>query len=306
MLTGDLQRSLSPGLDEPKRTSAQRVGMSADSNLFIVNIVELQNVVTNIQGVTPIQQLQADVANLQQMVLFDSKTIAADNLSNFTAGGAINVLAPLNLSNVDLQVDGVAVSLAAASNTVADLSTITGLATVVTQLQTGLSTLTFSTIFSGNTSITTNGATSTIQATTAGQSVFQISSSGMVQIVSTPQYVSTGLSVDGFLYVSETAWARNFLQTSDRSAKENLVPFRTCLDDVLKLEPYRFQWRHGGEADLGFIAQDVQAVWPELTTKDAAGQLGIATSRFIPLLLEGLRELQGRVSTLEGLMRLST
>jgi hypothetical protein len=265
--------------------------------------VELQNVVTNIQGVTPLQQLQADVANLQQMVLFDTKTIAADNLSNFTANTPINVLAPLNLSNADLQVNGTAVSLTTGGS-ITDLSTIQGIATFATELQTAISTLTFSTIFSGTTALTTNGGTSTITATAAGQPVFQVSSSGMIRTFSTPQYVSTGLSVDGFLYVSETAWARNFLQTSDRSSKENIRPFRTCLDDILKLEPRRYEWRGGAGADLGFIAQDVQEVWPELTTQGPNGQLGLVTSRFIPLLLEGLRELQGRVSSLEA--RLST
>ena len=72
---------------------------------YIVNIVELQNVVTNVQGTNTaanIQSLQTAVENLQQMVLFDTKTIAADVLSNFTASNSINVVANLNFSNAGL------------------------------------------------------------------------------------------------------------------------------------------------------------------------------------------------------------
>jgi hypothetical protein len=72
-------------------------------------------------------------------------------------------------------------------------------------------------------------------------------------------------------------------------------PFTTCLEDVLKLEPYYFKWKETGDKDMGFIAQDVKKIWPSLTEGNT-----IAYSRFIPLLLEGLRELHERVSTLEA------
>jgi hypothetical protein len=96
--------------------------------------------------------------------------------------------------------------------------------------------------------------------------------------------------------VSGNAYVTALFQTSDRNLKSDIQPFTTCLDDLLKLEPCTFKWKETSETDIGFIAQDVQKVWPSLTEGNA-----IAYSRFVPLLLEGLRELHGRVSTLEGL-----
>lgn len=279
----------------------------ADSNLFIVNIVELQNVVTDIRGVKPIDQLQADVANLQQMVDFNTKTILADAMSNFTADNKIEVQADLNLSNTNLYKDNLLVTLDIAgtggdsgttSNTVS-VSSFSSLVLDVQALQIGLSSLTFSTIFSGNTSVVTNGTRSTIQMSVGGFPNLTLSTTGMLRYISTPTNVSTGVNIAGFLYVSEDAWVRNLYQTSDESKKTNIRPFTTTLDDVLRLEPKRFTWKLTGEPDIGFLAQSVDSVWPELTTRDSSGLMGLAYSRFVPLLLEGLRELRERVEILE-------
>jgi hypothetical protein len=285
----------------------------ADSNLFIVNIVELQNVVTDIRGIKPIDQLQADVANLQQMVQFDTKTILADAMSNFTADNKIEVQGDLNLSNTNLYKDGVLVTLdvggtsggGTTSNTVS-VSSFSSLILDVQALQTSFSTvvyslssLTFSTIFSGNTSVVTNGSKSTIQMSVGGFPNLTLSTTGMLQYVSSPTNFSTGVNIAGFLYVSEDAWVRNLYQTSDESKKTNIRPFTTTLDDVLRLEPKRFTWKLTGEPDIGFLAQSVHSVWPELTTHDSTGLMGLAYSRFVPLLLEGLRELRERVEVLE-------
>ena len=139
-----------------------------------------------------------------------------------------------------------------------------------------------SSISAGTSSFITCGP-STISLVSAGNNALQIS--------------SMGTWIKGSLYVSENAYVKNMYQTSDRELKTDIKPFTTCLDEILKLEPYTFTWKDSGEADLGFIAQDVQSIWPSLSEGTS-----IAYSRFVPLLLEGLRELHGRVSTLEALL----
>ena len=52
------------------------------ANGFVLNITELQNVVTSAGG--PTASLNAAVAQLQQMVLFDTKQIKADSVVPFT------------------------------------------------------------------------------------------------------------------------------------------------------------------------------------------------------------------------------
>ena len=72
------------------------------------------------------------------------------------------------------------------------------------------------------------------------------------------------------------------------------------MNDVLKLESRQFNWKSSGEPDIGFIAQEVQEVWPQLVETDPNGSLGLAYSRFIPLLLESIRELNTRLTKLEN------
>jgi hypothetical protein len=130
-----------------------------------------------------------------------------------------------------------------------------------------------------------SGTANTINLVSAGNTAVQINTSNP----------STIVNISGFLHVSENAYVKTLYQTSDMSQKTNILPFSTCLDDILKLEPCTFNWLSSGESDIGFIAQDVQKSWPSLTHEGTS----IAYSRIIPLLLEGIRELHGRVRTLE-------
>ena len=234
--------------------------MATNANPFIVNLVDLQNINTSITGVNPLSQLQTDVANIQEMVQFNTKTLAADTITSFTEG-------------LQVQIQGITTSISNTSNTIPSFSNETGITI----------------------------ETSSISFTVAGNTVLDLRSTGMLQFTSSPTYVSTGVNISGWLYVSESAYVKNLYQTSDESFKMDSKPFFTTVNDVLQLEPRTFTWKSSGDKDLGFIAQDVLRVWPSLTvTNPQDGSLGISYSRFIPLLLESIRELNSRVSTLEG------
>jgi hypothetical protein len=78
--------------------------MSTNASPFIVNIVPLQNVASDIRGTDATSVLQGQVANILTMVDTTTHTIFADNFSNFTPSNPfINVEANLNLaSNIGL------------------------------------------------------------------------------------------------------------------------------------------------------------------------------------------------------------
>lgn len=261
---------------------------------FLVNIVELQNIVTNVQGTnsaSQLAQLQATVANLQEMVIYDTKTIATDVLSNYTAANAISVVANLNLSNVGLFSNSNAVALPtlAAASLIETTSATFG----------SFSTLTFSTLIAGNATIQPTLSTLTFSMFSTPTLTF--TSTGSLLYTSSPTYFSTGVDIAGFLYVSQSAYVKNLYQTSDQSLKTNVHPFSTTATEVLRLEPKRFEWKSNGQSDLGFIAQEVESVWPELVSRDPHGSLNLEYSKFIPLLLESIRELKARVEVLENL-----
>lgn len=240
--------------------------MSTNANPYVVNIVPLQGIASGITTSSDttgqITTLQASVANIQSMVNYDTKTISADFINSFTEGNILQFTSDVNLSSVSLYSNGLP-TLLNSENTISTLQ------------------------FTSNSYI--SGTASTISLTSAGNTALQINSTGP----------STMVNITGFLHVSENAYVKTLYQTSDRSQKTNILPFSTCLDDILKLEPCTFNWLNTGEADIGFIAQDVEKTWPSLTNDGKS----IAYSRLIPLLLQGIRELHERVNRLEGLRK---
>ena len=91
--------------------------MATNASPFIVNIVPLQNLASDIRGTDATTVLQAQVANLQAMIDTTNHIVYADALSNFTPGRAIDVFADLNLSNAGLYTNSNAVILNTSTTT---------------------------------------------------------------------------------------------------------------------------------------------------------------------------------------------
>jgi hypothetical protein len=72
---------------------------------FLVNILDLQNITSNITGLSPLQQLTTSVTNLQQMVNFEQKRIFVNTISKFDQT-PIQVTDDINLSNSQLFING--------------------------------------------------------------------------------------------------------------------------------------------------------------------------------------------------------
>jgi hypothetical protein len=99
---------------------------------------------------------------------------------------------------------------------------------------------------------------------------------------------------------------------SDERLKENIEPIGGALDDVLALEGVTYNWRDsdmGEGVQYGFIAQDVQEVRPEIVEsmgydperpdsfpEDA---LSVDYVAVVPMLVEAVKELEGRLTDLE-------
>jgi hypothetical protein len=245
--------------------------MATNASPFIVNIVDLQNIATGISGTSKDSQLakaQEDIGNIQEMVNYQTKTLSADILTSFTTGQAIDVMANLNLSNTSIYTNSNLVTLNTDTATVRSLNSIG----------------------ETETKISVNPTAQTISFVTAGTQSFLMSPSGSAQFAND-------------LYVGGNIYATTLIQTSDKELKTAIEPFLTSIDEVLKLEPQRFQWASSGSSDIGFIAQDVQSVWPDLIETHQNGSPGIVYSRFIPLLLECIRELNQRIVVVESALK---
>ena len=242
--------------------------MATNASRYIVNIVDLQNITTGISGTSSnalLTKVQSDISNIQKMVNYNTKTLSADVLTSFTQGKTIDIMASLNLSNASLY----------SNSNLAILNTGTVESTQINSLGTSRN------------GISVNTGLQTISFTTAGAQSFSLDASGNGSF-------TQNLNVGGNVYVTSV------IQTSDVELKINVGPFKTSVDEVLKLQPQTFQWLQTGTLDLGFVAQEVQAVWPSLTETHPDGTMGLVYSRFIPLLLESIRELNARVLALES------
>lgn len=85
--------------------------------------------------------------------------------------------------------------------------------------------------------------------------------------------------------------------------KENVRTIENALDKVMQLRGVSFDWKaeHGGGHDVGFIAEEVGRVVPELVTWEADGQnaQGLAYDRLTALTVEAIKEQQTRIEDLE-------
>ena len=92
---------------------------------------------------------------------------------------------------------------------------------------------------------------------------------------------------------------------SDKKLKENIKPISLALDKVTKLQGVTFDWKKSDsmlniKEDIGFIAQDVQKVVPELVRKNSNGLLSMRHQGVVPMLVEAIKELEARVKELEN------
>jgi hypothetical protein len=85
-------------------------------NPYVLNLIGLQNTQSNSSGVNTTIALSNALCNLEQMVDFGTKTIYANNLSNFDTT-PLQVLTDLNLSNTNLYQNSNLVILPTTSNT---------------------------------------------------------------------------------------------------------------------------------------------------------------------------------------------
>ncbi len=93
-------------------------------------------------------------------------------------------------------------------------------------------------------------------------------------------------------------------QSSDRRLKRNIKPLENSLDKVLRLNGYRYQWNanlnKGDAQQIGFVAQEVEAIFPELVTTDANGMKSVAYQNVVPVLVEAIKELKAENEALKN------
>ena len=91
--------------------------------------------------------------------------------------------------------------------------------------------------------------------------------------------------------------------SSDKRLKDNIKPIEGALDKVSKLGGYEFDWNNKQDVyeghDIGVIAQEVEAVFPELVTTRDSGFKAVKYEKLVSVLIEAVKELRAEVETLK-------
>ena len=107
---------------------------------------------------------------------------------------------------------------------------------------------------------------------------------------------STGISGD--LDVSGDITCTSLTETSARDLKDNVRSMNNELYKVLKLRPVSYDWKETKESDKGFIAEELNEVYPELTSVDDDGKsTGVKYTKMTSVLTRALQELHHIVET---------
>jgi hypothetical protein len=89
------------------------------------------------------------------------------------------------------------------------------------------------------------------------------------------------------------------VETSARKYKECILPLSTQLENIKALSPVQFTWKDGGREDYGFIAEDVEKVFPKLVSYEEDGEIsGVQYSKITSVLVKALQEQQAQIEEL--------
>ena len=104
---------------------------------------------------------------------------------------------------------------------------------------------------------------------------------------------------DGNAYFSNSVSAGAFIYNSDRRLKKNIAPLPDALSKIMQLEGVTYNWidpAKGTDNQIGFIAQDVEKVVPEIVTTDASTTLkAIDYARLTPIIVNAIKEQEAKI-----------
>ncbi len=111
------------------------------------------------------------------------------------------------------------------------------------------------------------------------------------------------------LYVNGDITANSVAGTSDARYKTNVMPVTNALEKVKALQGVYFNWNQkdfpqkefGSQKELGFIAQEVEKVVPEVVTREKNNEeyRAVKYDKIVALLVEAIKEQQKQIDQLQ-------
>ncbi|MGG6297742.1 tail fiber domain-containing protein [Leptolyngbya sp. AN02str] len=135
-------------------------------------------------------------------------------------------------------------------------------------------------------------------------------SRGEMRIDNGTHYVRIGMDGFGLYFYRDGSNAgvymddkNNWIKHSDASLKKDINSLSDILDKIKKLRPVKFAWRDCNTEDFGFVAQEVEKLFPEIVSTsnvDGIPLKGISYTHFGVLAIRAIQELSDKVQKIEG------
>ena len=101
-------------------------------------------------------------------------------------------------------------------------------------------------------------------------------------------------------HFSGTVNAANFNTTSDATLKTNVETLTGSLDAVKSLRGVSYDWIESGGSEVGVIAQEVEAVLPDVVSTNDEGIKSVKYGNMVAVLIEAIKEQQLRIEALKA------
>ncbi len=111
-----------------------------------------------------------------------------------------------------------------------------------------------------------------------------------------------GIGATGDINTTANMNATAFNTTSDKRLKTNILPLNNALSNVMKMRGVSYNWidkSRSEQLQIGVIAQEVEEVYPEFVHTNEEGMKSVNYSQMVAVLIEAIKELNTKISTLE-------
>ncbi len=107
---------------------------------------------------------------------------------------------------------------------------------------------------------------------------------------------------------TNTVCASNISCVSDIRYKKNIVFLENSLTNILRINGVRYDWKQeefpekhfSDKNQIGFIAQEIEKIFPEMVFTDEKGFKSVDYARLTPVLVEAIKELNSKNEKLEN------
>jgi hypothetical protein len=124
-----------------------------------------------------------------------------------------------------------------------------------------------------------------------------ITANGNFGIGTTTPQSGYRLHVVDSVYVGGNVSASAYTTRSDYNLKDDIFDIKYGLNDVLKLQPVEYTYKSNGSKQLGFIAQDIGTILPEVVSFEES--MSVNYQAIIPILTKAIQEQQALIKALE-------